>query len=274
MLPIKTLANDQYLDIELIDGSSEPESKEPHRHQYFEIFWVLQGSGAHSLDFSDYPLDTGQIYFITPGQVHHCPQLAQKMYAISFNANLIGSNKGSQQLLDQIFFQNRSSHPSIVIDAEGELALQSILTILMKELQSKTCDNELVHLLFTSLLRYVSRYQPLHTQPQIDDCRMVKLLELIDIHYTQHKHATFYAEQLSLSSKRVNELSQDYFGKTITQLIHEKTITEARRNLAFTNRTIKAIALELGYKDSAYFCRFFKKSTLESPQNFRLKWTK
>lgn len=272
MLEIKTLSDKRFLDIELLENCRIPESAEPHRHEYFEIFWTLEGEGSHSIDFLDYPLQAGNIYFITPGQVHHCTALPKRMYAISFNSSLLGTDTRSQSLLDKIFFQNRSEHPSIVVDTQGEQDLRHLLTILQQELQNDTTDNELLNLLFSGFLRYVARYQPATSDARGDNSRMLQLLSLIDNHYTEHKHAVFYADKLALSSKRVNELSQHFLSKTVTQLIHEKTITEARRLLAFSNRSIKTIAAELGYKDSAYFCRFFKKATQESPLEFRHKW--
>ncbi|CCN80458.1 putative Transcriptional regulator, AraC family [Vibrio nigripulchritudo SFn27] len=273
MLEVKTLSRNCFLDIELLENGSLPESTEPHRHQYFEIFWALEGEGSHSIDFLRYPLITDSIYFITPGQVHHCHDLPEKLYAISFDASLLSTDRRSQHLLQQIFFQNRSQHPSILIDPNGKKALVNILNILESELKNTRCDNEFLSMLFTSFLCYVSRYQPDKSSYQLDDKRMQKLLDIIDKNYIEHKNTLFYAEKLSLSKKRVIELSQQYFSKTVTQLIHEKTITEARRLLAFSNTTIKAIALELGYKDTAYFCRFFKKTTSESPLEFRRRWT-
>lgn len=92
---------------------------------------------------------------------------------------------------------------------------------------------------------------------------------LLDAHFRRQKQTLFYAEQLSLSTKRLNELSKKYFGKTVAQLIHEKIMVEAKRELIYTNRTIKAIALELGFEDVAYFTRYFKRATGLTPQTFR-----
>ena len=101
---------------------------------------------------------------------------------------------------------------------------------------------------------------------------MLKLLSLIDEHFISKKHSEYYADQLSLSIKRVNELSQKYFSKTVTRMIHEKIIVEARRELAFTSKSVKSIASDLGFQDVAYFSRFYKKSTQQTPQSFRNQW--
>jgi len=43
----------------------------PHRHNFYEIFYVTDGKGTHFIDFHAYPLESNTFYFITPGQVHH-----------------------------------------------------------------------------------------------------------------------------------------------------------------------------------------------------------
>jgi AraC-like DNA-binding protein len=44
---------------------------------------------------------------------------------------------------------------------------------------------------------------------------------------------------------------------------------EAKRQLCYTSQSIKEIAYDLGFEDSAYFSRFFKKSTQVSPIDYR-----
>jgi AraC family transcriptional regulator, transcriptional activator of pobA len=44
---------------------------------------------------------------------------------------------------------------------------------------------------------------------------------------------------------------------------------EARRRLVYSANSVSSIAAELGFKDSAYFCRFFRRRSGASPQVFR-----
>ncbi|WP_067519066.1 helix-turn-helix domain-containing protein [Endozoicomonas ascidiicola] len=273
MLEVKKLQPGAALDVEFIGSNAAPESAEPHRHEYYEIFWVLKGTGSHSIDFLDYPLTVHRIYFISPGQVHHCQNLAEEMLAISFNPELIRPDVQSLQILEQIFLKNRQCQPFIDINQTGQEALLKLIDLINHELDNPSPDNELVNMLFTSFLRYLLRYLSSNDcVPDLQDPRILKLTQLIDDNFQQSKHVIFYAEQLSMSSKRVNELSLQSTGKSVTQLIHEKTIIEAKRELAFSSKTVKTIAYDLGFNDIAYFSRFFKKQTETSPQSFRDSW--
>jgi YesN/AraC family two-component response regulator len=59
------------------------------------------------------------------------------------------------------------------------------------------------------------------------------------------------------------------FSRTLTELIAERIIIEAKRELYLTNKSVKEIAYTLGYDDEYYFSRFFKKQADVSPQVYR-----
>ncbi|WP_299735079.1 helix-turn-helix domain-containing protein [uncultured Endozoicomonas sp.] len=273
MLEVKKLPHGSVLDVEWIGSNATPESAEAHRHEYYEIFWVLTGIGEHSIDFAEYPLEPHRMYFIAPGQVHHCQYLADEMLAISFNPELIKPDVQSRQILEKIFLKNNHCQPYININDTGQETLLKLIDIINHELSHSSPDNELINMLFTSFLRYLLRYLPDDERaPDFQNHKALQLMQLIDEHYQQKKQVIFYAERLNMSSKRVNELSHQFTGKSITQLTHEKVIIEAKRELAFTHKTIKTIAYDLGFNDIAYFSRFFKKQAHVTPQVFRTLW--
>jgi AraC family transcriptional regulator, transcriptional activator of pobA len=46
-------------------------------------------------------------------------------------------------------------------------------------------------------------------------------------------------------------------------------LTEAKRQLVFTNQPITEIAYNLGFADPSHFARFFRKQTGTTPHEFR-----
>ena len=65
------------------------------------------------------------------------------------------------------------------------------------------------------------------------------------------------------------KITKVHFNKTLSSLINERIIIEAKRELYLSNKTIKEIAYELGYEDEYYFGRFFKVNAEVSPQMYR-----
>jgi YesN/AraC family two-component response regulator len=95
------------------------------------------------------------------------------------------------------------------------------------------------------------------------------LKNFIETHYKTKHTASDYANMLAITPKALTKLTKSHFNKTLTELIAERIVIEAKRELYLTNKTVKEIAFELGYNDEYYFSRFFKKHVDLSPQLFR-----
>ncbi|RYZ48930.1 MAG: helix-turn-helix domain-containing protein, partial [Sphingobacteriales bacterium] len=104
-----------------------------------------------------------------------------------------------------------------------------------------------------------------------EDARMVKLFQLMERHYKDNRTAAFYAAQLGLTPKRINEILRDKAGMTMNQLLSRLLLIEAKRGLYHGVLSIKEIAYHLGFTDPSYFARFFKKQTGVTPEAFRAK---
>lgn len=95
------------------------------------------------------------------------------------------------------------------------------------------------------------------------------LKNYIETHYKTMHSASEYANMLAITPKALTRLTKAHFNKTLTDLISERIIIEAKRELYLTNKAVKEIAYELGYNDEYYFSRFFKKNADVSPQLYR-----
>jgi YesN/AraC family two-component response regulator len=95
------------------------------------------------------------------------------------------------------------------------------------------------------------------------------LKNYIEVHYKIKHSPSDYADLLNITPKALAKITKNYFNKTLTNLIAERIIIEAKRELYLTNKSVKEIAFELGYEDEHYFSRFFKNNAEVSPQIYR-----
>jgi AraC family transcriptional regulator, transcriptional activator of pobA len=96
-----------------------------------------------------------------------------------------------------------------------------------------------------------------------------KLKDAIEENFkTKHSPAD-YAAMLYITPKALAKITKSHFNKTLSHLINERIIIEAKRELYLTSKTVKEIAYELGYEDEYYFSRFFKVNADVSPQLYR-----
>ncbi len=94
---------------------------------------------------------------------------------------------------------------------------------------------------------------------------------LLEQYFLQHWTVSDYAADLSVTPTHLSRLTRAATGQSASQLILERIIREARRNLVYTNLPISTIAYALGFNDPAYFSRIFSAATGLSPSSFRRK---
>ncbi|MGJ7459303.1 helix-turn-helix domain-containing protein [Halomonas sp. RA08-2] len=94
---------------------------------------------------------------------------------------------------------------------------------------------------------------------------------LIEAQFRRQPGVEQFAAQLGMSSAHLNTLCRRLADRSALQLLHERLLLEAKRQLTYTNMTISQIADSLGFSEPAYFTRFFKRNTGLSPRDFRLR---
>jgi AraC family transcriptional activator of pobA len=99
--------------------------------------------------------------------------------------------------------------------------------------------------------------------------RLRQLRALIDVHFAQHWSVDRFALELGVSETSLNRLCRRLTGSTGFDLIQQRIALEARRRLIHGTGSVVGVAGELGFKDAAYFCRFFKRHNGLSPAEFR-----
>jgi AraC family transcriptional activator of pobA len=101
------------------------------------------------------------------------------------------------------------------------------------------------------------------------DARVEDLRRLVDRHFRNQRLISFYAEKLAMTADRLNDHVKRATGVTAGHLIRQRVLTEAKRQLVFTNQPIHEIAYDLAFSDPSHFTRFFRKQTGTTPQAFR-----
>ena len=118
----------------------------------------------------------------------------------------------------------------------------------------------------------LKKEQVLELAESISDAKepfiLQNLKDAIEVNFKTKHAPSNYADLLNITAKALAKLTKTHFNKTLSDLISERIIIEAKRELYLTNKVIKEIAYELGYDDEHYFSRFFKTNADISPQGF------
>jgi AraC family transcriptional regulator, transcriptional activator of pobA len=95
------------------------------------------------------------------------------------------------------------------------------------------------------------------------------LRKLVEEHFHKQRQLAFYADKLAMTVDRLNDHVKRATGVTAGHLIRQRVLTEAKRQLVFTNQPIHEIAYDLAFSDPSHFARFFRKQTGTTPHEFR-----
>jgi AraC family transcriptional regulator, transcriptional activator of pobA len=249
------------------------------RNNYYSLIWIHQGQGQLKADFSQYNFESNYLFSFSPYQPFMLlPENFINGVAIQFHPDFFCIHKHQEEVAcNGVLFNNIYQPPFITIDNQTAGNLEMLIGQMRTEMQRAALAQ--YELLISYLKIFLIIASRLKTEQQSEVMMAVSglkepfilqsLKEAIETNYKTKHTASDYAEILNISLKALAKITKSHLNKTLTSLISERIIIEAKRELYLTNKPVKQIAYELGYEDEHYFSRFFKTNTDVSPQLYR-----
>lgn len=248
----------------------------PHRHNYYMVLLATEGTGSQFIDFQSYPIEAGMVFLLYPGMIHAWEKDDQmKGYLLFFTPDFYGLRFNDNALFKFPFFNNRQEKPFVKFDAR----YLEETTCLFEHMLAEYRDNQdnmvsairsYLNILLIQCARIYQSQQPQRAEEQQHAGQIIKTFEQqIEQHFKDKKKVKDYAELLLLSPNYLNIICKAHTGKSAGELIRNRVMLEAKRLLLQADLTVAQIGYDLNFKDSAYFCRFFKKYEGMSPDKFR-----
>ncbi len=246
--------------------------QELHKHDFFLVLVVQKGRGLHAIDFREYNVHDHTVFLLRPGQVH---RLELKAGASGF---LMEFDLGFYQPKNSITkqrWQKASGKNFCEVSAARFARLYALLAQVSNEFSAKQegyqeAIRANLDLFFIEWIRQSRNPNNINKQESsYAQERFEELLLLLETHIGNMKKVAQYAGLLNLSPYQLNAITRAAVAKTVSELINEQIILEAKRYLLATPGQVKDIADHLGYEDVSYFIRFFKRHTGHSPEAFR-----
>ena len=96
-----------------------------------------------------------------------------------------------------------------------------------------------------------------------------RFVELLQTHVKHEHEVSFYAEQLHITPKYLGEVCKHKSGHKAKDIISFMLLTNIKRDVILSGKSIKTIAYEYNFADQSSFGKFFKKMTGISPLVFK-----
>ena len=58
----------------------------PHGHDFFELEYIIKGSGIYEIDGKSYPIKEGMLFFLTPADVHTIKSADMELINVMFTS--------------------------------------------------------------------------------------------------------------------------------------------------------------------------------------------
>jgi AraC family transcriptional regulator, transcriptional activator of pobA len=239
----------------------------PHRHaRLHQILLIERGGGQASLEGRSHPLRPMLIVNVPVGHVHGFTfKRGTQGFVLTMAAEMLDEVLTPAEGLRRVLAQ------STVV--RGTAAMRHAMEQIFAEYAGRHFARaHLLRALSAALVGLVAREMAdLDTAPEgsAGSDLFRRFEALLEQHFLAHWSVSDCATALSITPTHLSRLARAATGHAASQLILERIIREARRNLVYTNLSVATIAFALGFNDPAYFSRLFAGATGMSPRRFR-----
>ena len=240
----------------------------------YQIFWIKKGKGTFKVDFDTYEFENDTLFFLFPGQYFSInSEHIEEAYQLVFDRDFYCVLTHDKEIAcNGTLFYHIFKNPLLQPLRNDTQKLNFILENLIEEFSSKNTAK--YDMLQSYLKQFIIHFVRIKKE---DECETedieTKLFKdyilLVEQNFKQLHAVSNYASRLLVSPKSLAKHFHKLGLPTPSDIIKSRIVLEAKRQLLYTSETVKEIAFDLGFNDSAYFSRFFTKATKTSPIQFR-----
>lgn len=253
-----------------------------HRHdRFFQVHYLASGQIRLYLEEQHYIADA-PLFFLTPPTVPHAfiTEADAEGHVLTIRQALVWqllSAMPRQQIAAQLMTPFCVELGAVPAGLLAEAArLPALFDLLGNEYAAAQPGREsalhgLTQLLLVSLLRLSGLAGPTRRFRREDLQVYHRFNGLIETHYREHWALWRYAEQMGVTEARLNDICRRLGNLPSKRLVHDRLLQEAKRLLIFSDASVNEIAYHLGFKDPAYFSRFFLRYSERTPSDYRMQ---
>lgn len=247
-----------------------------HKVEFYIILLIESGKGIHTIDFTDYKLKAGTLLTIRKDQIHkfHKNNAIRGTMLLFKDDFLISYLEKLEALKSLQLFNEILGTPKIQL-TKKELNEISNLNERIKAEYFELNDpyslgiiRSELHILIAKLYRIKSRNnQIIENRKYLS--QFINFQNLVEQHANQYTRVKYYAQEIGVSTKTLNTITQSIVHKTAKEFIDEISTNQIKRLLINTELTIKEIAYASGFEETTNFFKYFKRQTNQTPEQFR-----
>jgi AraC-like DNA-binding protein/mannose-6-phosphate isomerase-like protein (cupin superfamily) len=267
----------QQFHIEVFDANRHFQVMYPHRHDFFEVLFILKGSGFHVIDSNKYEITPPCMFFLSPGQAHKL-ELSHDIegYIFIFTADFYQLDRSNPNRLIEFpfFYTIHQNNPPLRFENNDDVTfLEHIFRKGVALVANREIKNaELFRSFLDIILNYGANLYPADENLFVKGkghLLVKRFYQLLEEKHRENITVNNYADLLSVTPNHLTQTLKLLTGKTSLEIIKQKQLLEIKRLLVHSNLGISEISNQMNFTDQSYFTKFFKRETGMLPLAYR-----
>ncbi|MBQ8426961.1 MAG: helix-turn-helix domain-containing protein [Clostridia bacterium] len=259
-----------YLEFEKVDSPNDYAMNEPHSHEHFELYFLLDGTRNFFIDDKMFVVNKNAFIVVPPFSMHK----TEGGPYVRININVSPSLLSPEQ--DEIL---RKIASKIAIHLHGKyLNLIKELLIEGESIQSMNLKNKndyLLSILKTIILFLsIENFKSISAASVADNVRnatpeVLKIIYFINTNYSQKITLEMLCNEFFLSKVSLCKKFKEVMNCSIMEYVLRLRLNIAKSLLRDSTKSIEEISAECGFSSANYFGLIFKKEVGLSPLNYK-----
>ena len=251
-----------------------------HSHTSLALTYIIHGEADHVINGEFTRISDGDYFIIDLGSWHSCRVLSDGISLINiiFTAGIIDHSlpetTGVGDLLSSPAFSLPSGKEKYGIADrvfhDSDLEIGMLFSRALQECQKgNICWKSMVRGLITEILISMVRKVSLPETGNPGMDLVFNCKTYITEHFSENLTLSDICKKLGYSVPYVSSKFRETVGMTFSQYLQKERINRSRALLLCTNLSVEEICARVGYHNSTFFYRIFKKETGVSPREYR-----
>lgn len=248
-----------------------------HKHDYVEVVYMCQGSTTHIINGKEIILREGEMLFLGQAATQEIMKADRGDIAVNFiilpqffhsSLAMIGEEETPlHNFLVNCLGKNTDGPCFLHFKVADVLPVQNLVENLIWTLLNETPNKRRINqtamgLLFIHLLNYTDKLA------SDDSGEIFKIFRYIEDNYRDGS-LTELSEIMHYDLYSLSREIKRKTGKSYTELVQEKRMSQAAFLLRNTNMSVSDVAINVGYENISYFHRIFTAKFSMSPKKYR-----
>ena len=249
-----------------------------HTHDYIEAVYMCTGETVHIINGKEVTLKEGELLILGQNAKQEIFPAGEKDIAVNFIIHPSFFNKTLEMLgtedtplknflINSLFDNNYQEY--LHFKVANVLPVQNLIENLIWTILNEVSNKRNIHqttmgLLFMQLLNHTDKL--IHESREVS--AIIDIFRYIEANYKDGS-LTEAAEILHYDFFWLSHEIKNLTGKTYTEHVQEKRLSQATFLLKNTNLSIDEIAIAVGYENKSYFHKIFTAKFNTTPKNYR-----